>query len=106
MKQVSSYGLRHILSQSRSVVTYCPDVIEARFTKVCDVRSEWERSRVTPSVLTVSESFNSIWYSSACKVDAREQRESTQALPRTKQDCLRLVWFYGQTIETEPCIHG
>src|SRR6218665_2037031 len=42
MKQVSSYGLRHILSQSRSDVTYCPDVIEARFTKVCDVRSECE----------------------------------------------------------------
>ena len=32
-------------------MTYYPDVIETRFTKVCDVRS-----RVTPSVLTVSES--------------------------------------------------
>src|SRR6218665_2557489 len=62
MKQVSSYGLRHILSQSRSEVTYCPDVIEARFTKICDVRSECELTvyRDTPSVLTVSESGTAV----------------------------------------------
>src|SRR6218665_1345255 len=42
----------------------------------------------------------------ACEVNAREQRESTQAVPRTKQYCLRLVWVYDQTIKTEPCIHG
>src|SRR6218665_1399903 len=59
MKQVSRLYLRHILSQSRSDVTYCPDVIEARFTKVCDVRSECEH-RVTPSVLTVSESGTAV----------------------------------------------
>jgi len=37
-------------------VTYCPDVIETRFTKVGHVRSECKlTSRVTPIVLTVSE---------------------------------------------------
>jgi len=42
-------------------VTYCPDAIEARFTKVCDVRSECEfTARVTPSVLTVSESGRAV----------------------------------------------
>ena len=81
-------------------MTYYP-VIEARFTKVCDVRPECEFT-----VQSYTKCLNSIckWYSSACEVDAREQRESTQA--RTKQDCLRLVWVYGQPIETEPCIHG
>jgi len=46
-------------------VTYCPDVIEARFTKVCDVRPECELTvhsvpRVTLSVLTVSESGTAV----------------------------------------------
>src|SRR6218665_1094505 len=57
------------------------------------------QSRVTPSVLTVSESGTA--------VNARSMLESKgkarSALPRTKQDCLRLVWVYGQTIETELC---
>ena len=30
------------LVKSRSGVTYCPDVIEARFSKVCGVRSKSE----------------------------------------------------------------
>src|SRR6218665_3520695 len=66
------------------------------------------RSKCEFTVQSNTKCFNSIckWYSSACEVDASEQREITQALPRTKQDCLRLVWVYGQTIETEPCIHG
>ena len=44
--------------------------------------------------------------SSAYKVDVRDQRERTQTMPETEQNCLRLAGVYGQTIETEPCIHG
>src|SRR6218665_39703 len=57
MRQVSR---RHILSQSRSDVTYCPDVIEAGFAKVCDIRSECQLTLQSYSVFTVSESCTAV----------------------------------------------
>ena len=91
--------LRDNLNKSRS------DEIDERFTTVCNVRSECELTvQRYSNILTVSESGTAVPERSIPESKG-EARRASQALPRTEQDCLRLVWVYGQTIETEPNIH-